>query len=130
MLASKYFVCSIGQPNKGYDDENLRRCITNGCFVLHGQNIKKGKIDKIAKGDLMILKYQAHFVGYGRAIDSLKTDKDLGNGWDHRVDVDQWIFGKRVNKSGIKNAQNRGSNYDTVKEVDREFALKEIGFTF
>ena len=42
-------------------------------------------------------------------------------------------MGSHTSKYGIKKAQETGSNYDTVKIVDRNFALQkieEIGFPF
>jgi hypothetical protein len=81
------------------------------------------------------LKYLHHFIAYGRAISSLKTDKDLSNGegWTHRIDVNLWIIGNHTHKYGIQAAQEGGTNYDTVRKVDKSFALmkmEEIGFPF
>jgi hypothetical protein len=127
-----YYVCSIGQPDEGYDDENLRRCITNNCFVLHEDNLRKGAIREIKENDILILKYKKQFIGYGRAVSSLEITNEE-NGWNHIVSVNLWITGRHSGIYGIQDAQEGGTNYDTVKKVERLFALQnieEIGFPF
>lgn len=131
-MSRNYFICSVGEPQKGYDSENLTRCIVNCCFVLHDSNKNKGCILDIKEGDILFLKYQQHFIAYGRATSALKID-DIEDGWNHKVDVNLWIVGNHIHRYGIKNAQEGGNAYDTVKKVDMEFALKkmeEIGFPF
>ena len=135
MSKRSYFVCSIGQPEKGYDEENLTRCIVNNCFVLNEYNKYKGSIDEVKPNDILILKYKQSFIGYGRAVSSLQTDIDMSNGedWSWRIDVNLWIMGNHISRYGIKDAQESGSPYDTVKKVERDFALnkiEEIGFPF
>ena len=125
-----YYVCSIGQPGQGYDDENLRRCVINSCFVLHEDAKQKGCINEIKENDILILKYQHQFIGYGISCGSVKK---IGTGWSLQVRVNSWIMGNQVYKYGIKDAQEKGSAYDAVKKVDRIFALQkieEIGFPF
>ncbi len=134
-MERNYFICSVGQPDKDYDTENLTRCILNNCFVLNEYNKQKGSISEIKEGDILILKYKEHFIGYGKAISTLQTDRDLSEGdeWNWRIDVNLWITGNHIYRYGIKWAQESGSSYDTVKKVSREFALQkmeEIGFPF
>jgi hypothetical protein len=134
-MERNYFVCSVGQPDKNYDTENLNRCILNNCFVLNELNIQKGSISEIKNGDILILKYKEHFFAYGRAISALSTEKDLSDGdcWNWRIDVNIWITGNHIHRYGIKEAQESGNSYETVKKISREFALKkieEIGFPF
>jgi hypothetical protein len=129
----KYFICSVGEPGKGYDDSILRLCMVHSCFVLHKSTKNKGSIHEIEPGDILVLKYQTNFVGYGRAISGLDTNHDLGDGWSWTVRVNTWIMGSHVGRYGIKEAQKSGTAYDTVKIVDRGFALgklEEIGFPF
>lgn len=129
-MSRNYYVCSIGQPGQGYDDENLRRCITNNAFVLHENAKQKGSINDIKADDILILKYQNEFIGYGRSVANVKT---VGTGWSLHVTVNLWIMGNHVHKYGIKNAQQSGTAYDAVKKIDRDFALQkmeEIGFPF
>ncbi|MCP5500978.1 MAG: hypothetical protein H7A25_13815 [Leptospiraceae bacterium] len=86
-MSRNYYICSIGQPNQGYDDENLRRCIINNCFVLHENAKQKGCIHEIKPDDILILKYKHEFIGYGRSTSSLKQ---IGEGWSYQVDVNMW----------------------------------------
>lgn len=129
-MSRSYYICSIGQPGQGYDDENLRRCIVSNCFVLHEDAKQKGCINDIEIDDILILKYQNELIGYGRATNPVIS---VGTGWSLQVSVNLWIMGNHVHKYGIKDAQQAGSNYDAVKKVDRDFALQkmeEIGFPF
>lgn len=129
-MSRNYYVCSIGQPGKGYDDENLRRCILNKAFVLHENAKQKGCIKDINADDILILKYKNEFIGYGRSIASVKS---IGSGWSLHVAVNLWIMGNHVRKYGIKKAQKSGTAYDAVKKIDRNFALnkiEEIGLPF
>ena len=131
----KYYICSIGKPGEGYDDENLIRCVINNCFVLHEKNKRKGCIEEIKQGDILILKYKHNFIGYGRATSELQKDREIpeGSGWSWRIDVNLWIMGNHIYKYGIKAAKESGTEYDTVKKVNRDFALQkmeEIGYPF
>jgi len=129
-MSRNYYVCSIGQPGQGYDDENLRRCILHNAFVLHEGAKQKGCINEINADDILILKYQNEFIGYGRSIGDVEH---RGTGWSLYVDVNLWIMGNHVHKYGIQKAQKSGTAYDAVKKVDRDFALQkmeEIGFPF
>lgn len=135
-MSRNYYVCSVGEPGADYTDENLLRCILNNCFVLYETTRMKGAINEIKVDDILILKYKNHFIGYGRAVSKLLTDKILaenGDMWNQRIDVNTWIIGNKTHKYGIKWAQESGTSYDTVKKVDREFAIskiEEIGFQF
>ena len=126
-----YYICSVGEPGKNYDDENVRRCIIESGFFIHPDCKQKGNIEDISEGDVLILKYKSHFFAYGRAMDSVQKIKD--EGWNWKVPVNGWITGSNVYKYGIKDAQIEGSNYATIKPVEKEFAIKkikQIGFPF
>jgi hypothetical protein len=131
----RYFVCSIGQPGHGYDDENLRRCIMDKGYSLHKGCVQRGSIEEIQPGDILILKYQDLLFGYGRVTKGVQEEQETAanQGWVFRVPVASWITGNRVPKSGIQDAQLSGSPYDAVKEVKRAFALEkieDIGYPF
>jgi hypothetical protein len=131
----KYYVCSIGQPGEGYDDENLRRCIMDKCFRLHKGCTQRGPIAEIQARDILILKYQNVFIAYGRATAQLEEESETvtNGGWVFKVPVASWITGNQISKHGIHDAQISGSPYDAVKKVSRPFALEkieEIGFPF
>ena len=122
-----YYVCSVGESGKGYDDENLGRCREHCCWVMHSPE-RVGPIDQIRADDWLFLKYRGQLIAYGRAGSSLLRDRDIsdGEGWASRVDVDRWIFCKPTGIYGIKDAQQGGSNYDTVKRVDEGFARQKL----
>ena len=131
----KYYVCSIGKPGKGYDDENLRRCLMDKGFRLHCGCTQRGKIAEIQEDDLLILKYQDIFLAYGRVTAQVEEEEETvaNQGWIYKVPVASWITGNHTSKYGIQDAQIGGSSYDAVKEVRKAFALEkieEIGFPF
>lgn len=135
MSTRKYFICSLGEPGEGYDDKVLRQCMVRNCYFMHEATKQKGAIREIKEGDILILKYNTNFIGYGRAISGLETTNNLGweDGWTWSVKVNIWIMGTHVGRYGIQAAQVSGTAYDTVKQVDRDFALRkleEIGFPF
>jgi len=130
-----YYVCSIGRPGEGYDDENLRRCLMDRGFRLHKGCAQRGPIADIQSGDLLILKYQDGFIAYGRATAQVEEEAETvtNGGWIFKVPVALWITGKKISKYGIQDAQISGAPFDAVKEVSRTFALEkieEIGFPF
>jgi len=131
----KYFVCSIGEPGEGYDDENLCRCIKDKGYRLNLGCTQRGPIEDIQTGDILILKYKDELIGYGRVTDKVQKEQETpaNQGWGFIVPVTLWITGSRVPKYGIQVAQLSGSPYDAVKEVQRSFALEkieDIGFPF
>ena len=126
---TQYFICSIGEPGEDYDTENLGRCILHSCFYIHTDSKQKGAIDTIEPDDILILKYQHSFIAYGRAVSGAVYGE--GGGWTITVPVAGWITGHPASKYGIKDAQIDGNNFQTIKEVTREFArakIAEIGF--
>lgn len=124
----EYFVCSIGEPDKNYDDENLRRCMLNLGYTLHKNCKQRGAINDIGKNDILLLKYQKHIIGYGKAVGGV--DEIQNEDWKYIVRVNNWIIGNTTPIKGIKDAQDGGSNYSAVKKVANEFAIakmEEIG---
>ena len=130
-IKMNYYICSVGEPGKKYDDENVRQCMTNSGFFIHPHCKQKGSINDISEGDVLILKYKGHFFAYGRAVNCVQ---EISNGgWDLKVPVNGWITGVNIDKKGIQAAQLTGNNYATVKHVDENFAkdtIKSIGFPF
>ena len=120
----KYYVCSVGEPNKSYADENMRRCIVESGFFVHPDCKQQGNLNDITCGDVLILKYDHHFFAYGRAMGPVeKLDREH---WGLKVPVNGWITGKNVYKYGIQNAQLEGNNYATVRPVEEQFATDKI----
>ena len=68
--------------------------VDNNCFVLNQGNKYKGVIDQIKTGDILLLKYKNQLIGYGRAISSLQTGKDLSQGeeWSWRIDDNKRLY--------------------------------------
>lgn len=124
IMSTKYFICSIGEPGKGYDDENLRRCILESGFFMHEGCTQRGRIADIEADDILILKYNNFLFAYGRATSAMVTEDN--GGWNLKVPVEGWITGQSVHKYGVQTAQVAGNNYETVKLVDREFARSKI----
>ena len=129
-----YYVCSIGQSETDYVEENLKRCVLNSCFVLHETASQKGAIKDIKPNDILILKYQQRIIGYGKASGSLIIeDNESLEGWNWKVPVHHWIIGKSTSITGIKDAQEYGSNFATVRKVSNDFALakmSDVGLVF
>jgi hypothetical protein len=126
---TQYFICSIGEPGKDYDTDNLGRCVLHSCFFLHTGSKQKGPIDTIEPDDILILKFQHSFIAYGRALSGAEYGE--GEGWTIKVPVAGWISGQAASTYGIQDAQIEGNNYQTIKEVNRDFArakIAEIGF--
>lgn len=126
---TRYYIYSIGEPGEDYDTENLGRCILNSSFYLHTGSKQKGAIDSIEPDDILILKYQHIFIAYGRVESGAEYGE--GEGWTIKVPVAGWISGHAASKYGIKDAQIDGNNFQTIKEVARDFArskIAEIGF--
>lgn len=67
--------------------------------------------------DILLLKYDKHFVAYGKASSSLK-DEDVSNGEDRslKIDVNFWVVGNKASIYGVKEAQEGGSNYAAVRK--------------
>jgi len=127
-MNQNYYVCSVGAPKKDYSKENLKRCIDNVCFTLHKENKQKGCIKDININDILILKYDGHFIGYGRANGSFKiNEKNFSDdGWNWIIPVDMWVIGSKTHIYGIKKSQEGGTPYSTVRKVKRDFALDKI----
>lgn len=125
-MSTNYYVCSVGEPGKEYDDANLIRCINNCCFVLHSANSQKGSYKEIKDNDVLLLKYKGKIIAYGRATSDWIDNPSIDDGWRITIPVNVWIVGNPISNYGIKNAQKYGSPYATVKNVTKEFALEKM----
>ena len=129
-MEKNYYVCSVGDPENEhhYDKVNLTRCLENDCYVLNEYAKRKGPIENIKIGDIILLKSQKHLIAYGLASSTLQKDKDLSEGedWSYRIEIKKWIQGTHSSIHGIESAQVGGTNYDAVKKVSEEFGLKKM----
>lgn len=134
-MARNYFVCSVGKPEPApnWIDKVYSLCLNQKIFVLVA-NGKRGSISKISPDDILFLKYRKRLVAYGVAVSSVQTDQDFsedldedGMGWDHRIDVANWIpITPGITYVGIQKAQIGGTAYDTVKQVNESFGLNRL----
>jgi len=120
----KYYICSVGDPSEDYDKDILSHCILDSAYYVHSGSKQKGDIKLIETDDILILKYKHSFIAFGRA--GKPSTFVEGDGWAYKVEVSGWICGKAVYKQGIQAAQKQGNNYQTVKEVERNFARQKI----
>ncbi len=127
----RFYACSVGKPEDDYDEENLQRIIENKAFILYRDTTQKGVYDEIQKGDILILKYQKKFIGYGETT-GIITNNVLNNGWDLWAPVIEWYFfntenvEQGVSSYGIGWDTIRGGQYGTVKELNQSFGIKKL----
>jgi DNA polymerase III delta prime subunit len=125
-----FFACSVGQPTKEYDEENLNRIINSKAFVLHEDTNQKGVYDDIKPGDILLLKYRKKFVAYGETSGKQTTNDDE---WNLTAPVIEWHFMDINNPEigvgtyGIQWSTLEGAGQmGTVKELDETFGLEKI----
>lgn len=130
MMKRKYYACSVGEPGKGYDDENLERIIKNSAFILNEDTIQKGVYDQINNGDILILKFKKKFIAYGEAIERIQTEDIEWNLW---ATVKEWFFFDKENYRlgiqiyGIQDGTIKGSGQmGTVKGLYEDFAIPKL----
>lgn len=126
----KYFACSVGEPGKGYDDENLDRIIENSAFILHEDTVQKGLYSQISPGDILILKYKKMLIAYGETLGRHQSeDKE----WNLMAPVKKWYFFDKGNpKSGIhyygimEGTLIGSGQMGTVKGLETNFAIASL----
>lgn len=126
----KFYVCSVGQPGKGYDDINFQRIISNKAFVLHENAPQKGVYEQIRRNDILLLKYNNHLVAYGESLGNQISNEEE---WNLTSPVHEWNFHDSNNlKQGVSN-YGIGDNtlpgagqMGVVKEVNIKFAINKI----
>lgn len=129
-MERKFFVCSVGQPGKGYDFENLQRIVKEQAFILHEDTKQKGTYDKIRPNDVLILKYQNKLIAYGLATGNHKAEVEE---WNLYSSVQEWVFHIDSNHEsgisgyGLQSDTIGGGQYGTVKEVNSKFGIDKMG---
>lgn len=125
----KFYSCSVGEKDKGYDKENLTRIIDQKAFILHEDTAQKGVYSSILKGDILLLKYRGKFIAYGEALEIKQTDDKP---WCLYAPIKEWYFFDKSDPSfgteiyGMKGATLSGSQYGTVKPLQSDFSFKKI----
>ena len=131
-MERKFFICSVGKPGDGYDEENLNRCIENSGHFMHRNTQHKGAFDAVSNNDVAILKYKDNLVAYGQIIRKDYSDNDELEDWNYAIYVDRWIFfdegqkEKGVSRNGVQEATINGDQYATIKEIKPAFAIKKM----
>ena len=122
MINRKYYLCSLGVPNEGYDNQNIIECMISSCYFF-GKNLsekqEKGEIEKIKEDDLLLLYYKADIVSYGLATSKLE-EKKLEEKFNFYIKIKSWKTGVPVTIS------NDFDHKKAVVKVDRSFALEKI----
>ncbi|MGV8944881.1 MAG: AAA family ATPase [Lutibacter sp.] len=125
----KFYSCSVGEENKGYDEENLSRIADKMAFVLHEKTPQKGDYEKIKKNDILLLKFRKKFIGYGEALEIVKSSDEE---WNLFAPVKEWYFYNDLDHTlgidiyGMQSATLKGSQYGTVKPLSSEFSIDKI----
>lgn len=131
-MKRRFFICSVGRPGDGYDEENLNRCIEYGGHFMHQNTQHKGLFDAVSNNDVAILKYKYNFVAYGLVVRKDNSDNDILGDWNYAIYVDKWIFfdekqkERGVSRNGVQEAVINGDQFATVKEIKPSFALKKM----
>ena len=125
-----YFACSVGKPREKYVEENFDRIMANSAFILHGDTVQKGVYSDIEQGDIVLLKYNNHFVAYGEVVERKTTNDAEWNLW---ATVKEWHFRDLTNRSvgvqtyGIQeNTLEGGGQMGTVKGLEEDFAVQKL----
>ena len=121
----KFFIGSVGEPNKDYTEENRIRCISLNAHVMHKDTTQKGVFDRVEKGDICFLKYNKQLIAFGEVKEKeVSNDKTLDD-WTYLVKVNKWFFydeekkTKGVNYYGISEHTMSGAGQmGTIKEID------------
>ncbi len=130
----RFYVCSVGRPGEGYDEENIARCEKNNAHFMHKDTTNKGPFTDITPPAIAILKYRDNFVAYGEVIKAWvdESNEEL-EGWTYRVDIKDWIWKdpnnhkNGVSKYGISDHTFPNSGqYDTIKRIYARWGLEKI----
>jgi hypothetical protein len=124
-----FFACSVCAPGEDYCEENYNRIINQSGFVLYSETLQKGTFYDIKPNDILILKYNDHFIAYGKVN---KIDIGEDKGWNHWAYVDEWFFynendkKKGIHKYGIGWNTTGGGQMGTVKTVSTTFGIEML----
>ena len=139
-MSRKYFSCRSGHEDSGRRwHGNFDICKKHNIFLLHHDTKLKGCIEQIRKGDILFLLHGEHFKAFAKATTKIErgTLKDI-DGIDekdiiddnsnniHLCHVGKWMWRNEKDRYGIKDNTIGGSDRDTVKQIEREFAFKII----
>ena len=128
----KFFICSVGEANKDYDDENFERCIKYNGHFMHNSTTHKGVYDDVKKGDVVLMKFKNNLNAFGEVKKTENTENaELGD-WNYAIYVDKWYFydekekSKGVSRRGVQGATIAGDQYATIKQISKDYAMDKI----
>ena len=130
-MKRKFFIGSIGAPGEGYDDENWKRCIEGKAHVMHQDTKQKGVFNDVKKGSVFFLKYKDNLIAYGEVSTTNNPQDGSSDGWNMRVNVNEWFFfsedkKKGVGKGRVQENTLKGAHMATIKEVTSSFGLQKM----
>tara|TARA_R110002020_G_scaffold420179_1_gene629319 strand:- start:852 stop:3002 length:2151 start_codon:yes stop_codon:yes gene_type:complete len=125
----QFFVVSAGQPGEKYMYKNFEDILSSNEFALHPDAKYKVAYSSVETNDVLILKFDNHFVAYGIV---QKRYEDKEKNFSLRVKVREWIKydvkqpSKGITTYGIQNATIGGGQFGTIKIIDSGFGLEKI----
>lgn len=128
-----FFICSAGEKNKAYGDENLENCINNKAHIMYRDIAQKGVFNLIKPKDILFLKYNGRLIAYGSSTGRDDSEKQDSDGWDFYAYVEEWFFYDNksprngVSNEGVSKYTKEGSGkYGTVKEIELLYAIRKM----
>ena len=128
----RFFIASVGEPKKGYDEDNLKRCIQFNCHAMHQDTRQKGVFNDVAENSICFLKFKNNLIAYGEVQEtSTKSDTQLGE-WNWIIRVKEWVFydkGEKrngVSNYGVSDKVLGGSQMATIKEINQKYGLEKM----
>lgn len=132
-MKRRFFVCSVGEPGKGYDEENLKRCKDNNGHFMHCDTKHKGVFDSISMHDIAFLRYSnGCLIAYGEVTRTDTSDNDMLGEWNYAIYVDKWYYHndsnikKGISRYGVQEATVAGDQFATVKEIKADFGIQKM----
>lgn len=129
-MSRRFFICSVGEYNSDYEEDNLHRCETCSGHFMHRDTKHKGLFHEVSTGDIVFLKFRRKLVAYGEVKGCFDDDTipELGT-WTHRILVKRWVWNKPddhtvgVSRYGVGEHTIGGDQFATVKEISEYLAL-------
>lgn len=127
-----FYICSVGEKNSDYIEDNLERCISYKGHFMHKATTHKGAFDDVQNNDIIFLKYNNNLIAFGEVISKDSSENSKLNDWNYAIYVNEWYFydktniKKGVDRYGIQEATLKGDQFATIKQIDEDFALDKI----
>jgi len=132
-MGRNFFIGSVGEPTRGYDEVNLERCIKYKCHAMHQNTTQKGVFSKITHGSILFLKFKRQLVAYGEVVNYSTEENEELSEWNYVAYVKEWIWHdkldpqKGISNYGVGEATKPGAGGQaTIKEIEQAFALQKM----